>query len=95
MHHQHMFAAQTLQDLGQWPAQRRSEHAHYLMFHTGRIRKRAEHVEQGAQAQLPARAGGVLHGTVVGLGKHETDADVIDAACHLHRRQVQVNARCL
>ncbi|MNC08204.1 hypothetical protein D3C75_557840 [compost metagenome] len=91
MHYQHMFAAQTLQDLGQWPAQRRSEHAHYLMFHTGRIRKRAEHVEQRTQAKIAARTGGVLHGLVVGLGKHETDANVVDAARHLHRGQVQID----
>lgn len=62
------------------------------MFHAGRIRKRAEHVEQGAQAEVAARAGGVLHGTVMGLGEHETDADVVDAAGDLYRRQVQVDA---
>ena len=38
------------------------------------------------------RAGGVLHGAVMGLGKHETDADVVDAARHLNRGQVQVDA---
>ena len=91
MHYQHMFAAQALQDFGQWPAQRGRKHAHHLMFDTGRIRKRAEHVEQRTQAEIATRAGGVFHRLVVSLGKHETDADVVDATGNLHRGQVQID----
>ncbi|MCY1311286.1 hypothetical protein D9M70_615700 [compost metagenome] len=91
MHHQHVFAAQTLQHFGQRPAQFLGEHADHLMLHTGRIRKRAEHVEQRTQAQILARTGGVFHGAVVGLGKHEANTDVVDAARHLHRGQVQID----
>ncbi|MNN40618.1 hypothetical protein D3C81_1546990 [compost metagenome] len=64
------------------------------MLDPGRIRKRAEHVEQGTQAQVTTWAGGVFHRLVVGLGKHEADTDAVDAACHLYRREVQVDTGC-
>ncbi|MNE67125.1 hypothetical protein D3C80_1627160 [compost metagenome] len=57
-----MLAAQALQHLGQRPAQGLSEDTHHLVFDPGRIRKRAKHVEQGAQPQITTRACGVLHG---------------------------------
>ncbi|MCY1185682.1 hypothetical protein D9M73_264850 [compost metagenome] len=62
------------------------------MLHSGRIRKRAEHVEQGTQPQVATRAGSVLHGRVVALREHEADAQAVDAAGHLGGGQVQVNA---
>ena len=39
-------------------------------------------VKQGAQTEIASRAGRMLHRTVVGLGKHETDTDAVDAAAH-------------
>lgn len=80
MHHQHMLAAQALQHFGQGTAQGLGEHPDHLVLHTGRIRKRAKHVEQGAQPQVTAWASGVLHGAVVGLGEHEADPQAVDAA---------------
>src|SRR5690606_42008335 len=43
-------------------------------------------------AQLAARAGGMLHGAVVSRGEHEADADRLDAARHLLRSQIQIDA---
>ncbi|MNH26726.1 hypothetical protein D3C79_867930 [compost metagenome] len=49
MHHQYMLATQALQYFSQWPTQGLIEDTYHLVFHTGRIRKRAEHVEQCTQ----------------------------------------------
>ena len=58
----------------------------------GRIGERAEQVEDRADAQLATHGPGMAHGAVMLHGEQETKAHVADAARHLGRRKVQIDA---
>ena len=60
--------------------QGRVVHADDLVRGAGRVGQRAEQVEDGALAQLAARADRVFHGRVEARRKQEADADLVDAA---------------
>ena len=61
------------------------------MLHAGRVGHRAQHIKQGAHAELFARADGILHGTVMIRRKHKANTDFADCPGDLLRFQVQVN----
>ena len=61
------------------------------MQYTSRIRKRAKHIEQGAQAKITTGDGRMLHGAMMALREHKTDAHTVNAAGDLNRGQVQVH----
>ena len=60
-----------------------------------RTGQRTEHIKQGAGAHLAANRSGIFHGRMIELGKHETDADLVEHLCALHRRELNVDAKRL
>ena len=59
------------------------------------IGERAEHVEDGADADLPARPDGVLHGQVHHGREEKADADLLDAFFRAVRGHLDVDAQRL
>src|SRR5690554_2317059 len=87
-----VFGAQALHDLSHGAAQLAGEHPDQLAGNAGRVGHGPEYVEDGTAAQLPAGADGVLHGAVVGRGKHKAHADLLHAAGDLFGFHVQIDA---
>ena len=83
MHHHDMVATQLLQHIGQRIEKLFAENTQYLIRSAGRIGEGAENIENSACAHLAAWPNSVLHGTVMGRGKHKADTDFLYALSHL------------
>src|SRR5690606_32491101 len=92
---QHVTGPQPLQDAHLDADQVGVEDAHELVGGIGGVGQRAQDVEDGPHPQFFAHGSDVLHGTVVGGGEHEADADLFDAFGHLLGRQIDVHAQGL
>ena len=84
---EHVLGAEPPGDLGHHRHERRVVDAEELPLRAGRVRERAEDVEDGADRDLAARTAGVAHRRVQRLGEQEADADLVDAARHVGRRR--------
>ncbi len=78
MHHKSMLCAKLAKRLGQRPGQGGVIDAHDLGGHLCRVRERPEDVEDSANADLPPRPDGVLHGQVHHGREQKADAYVLD-----------------
>ncbi len=83
--HEHPLGTQAARHLGHDGARLGVVDAEQLPRGTGRVRERAEDVEDGANAHLATGSRRVTHARVQRLGEQEADTALIDAARHVLR----------
>ena len=66
--------------------------AEHLVTRARGVGKRAEDVEDGADADLATGGANMTHGGVVRRGEHEAEADALDAGCNLFRSKLEADA---
>ncbi len=90
-----MLCAEPLEHTRELLDEGRVGNAENLGLRTGRVRERAEDVEHGSHADLPAQAGGELHRRVEGGSEHEGEARALEAGGRRLRRQLDLAAERL
>ena len=73
----------------------RREHAHHLCPRAGRVRQRAEDVEDSPRRELAPHRRRVLHRRVVRRREEEAEAELVDRARDPLRRQLELEAERL
>src|SRR5690606_10466605 len=81
------------QHFGHGAAESAVEYTYHLTFDIGGIGHGAEHIENGAQPQLLARAYGKTHGAVMCRCEHKAHAHFFHTASHLLRRAIEFDTR--
>src|SRR5690554_1416036 len=92
MHHQYVFSTQLVHHFSNRAAEFAREHANHKTFNSGRIRKRAEQVENTANTQFFTWPNCIFHGFMMVWRKQETYAHIADTAFSLLHVQVKVNS---
>ena len=87
--------SETREHLGHRAHERRRVDADHLCARSGRVRQRAEDVEDRARRELAAHRRSVAHGGVVGRREEEAEAELVDRALDPRGRKLELEAERL